>query len=60
MIFLICRNFAKALNYGSKYIYQTMPRMLTLWLDYGEDDDQMRSEGSKQLGYAAHTRCRLD
>ena len=23
--------------YGNKYIYQSMPRMLTLWLDYGSE-----------------------
>ncbi|KAH7105864.1 hypothetical protein BKA62DRAFT_809018 [Auriculariales sp. MPI-PUGE-AT-0066] len=31
------QNYAKSLEYGSKYIYQTMPRMLTLWLDHAED-----------------------
>lgn len=30
-------NYALSLEYGSKYIYQTMPRLLTLWLDLGED-----------------------
>ncbi|KZT05577.1 uncharacterized protein LAESUDRAFT_655532 [Laetiporus sulphureus 93-53] len=29
--------FAKAIRYGSKYIYQTVPRLLTLWLDMGEN-----------------------
>ncbi|GJJ07321.1 hypothetical protein Clacol_001522 [Clathrus columnatus] len=28
--------YAKTLQIGSKYVYQTMPRMLTLWLDLGE------------------------
>ncbi|KZW04164.1 hypothetical protein EXIGLDRAFT_758462 [Exidia glandulosa HHB12029] len=31
------QNYASSLQYGSKYIYQTMPRMLTLWLDLGEE-----------------------
>ncbi|OBZ70466.1 Serine/threonine-protein kinase atr [Grifola frondosa] len=31
------RFFAKAAKYGSKYVYQTIPRLLTLWLDMGED-----------------------
>ncbi|KAI0938155.1 hypothetical protein AcV7_003428 [Taiwanofungus camphoratus] len=31
------RCFIKATRYGSKYIYQTVPRLLTLWLDMGED-----------------------
>ncbi|KAH7931163.1 hypothetical protein BV22DRAFT_1052917 [Leucogyrophana mollusca] len=30
------RNFAKAIMHGSKYVYQTVPRLLTLWLDMGE------------------------
>lgn len=29
--------FARAIKYGSKYVYQTVPRLLTLWLDLGED-----------------------
>lgn len=31
------RCYGKAIRYGSKYIYQTVPRLLTLWLDMGED-----------------------
>jgi serine/threonine-protein kinase ATR len=30
------RFFAKAIRYGNKYVYQTVPRLLTLWLDMGE------------------------
>lgn len=25
----------RSLQYGNQFIYQSMPRMLTLWLDYG-------------------------
>lgn len=25
----------RALQFGNQFIYQAMPRMLTLWLDYG-------------------------
>ncbi|WVQ82128.1 hypothetical protein IAT38_004256 [Cryptococcus sp. DSM 104549] len=28
--------YYQALQHGVKYIYQTMPRMLTLWLDFGQ------------------------
>ncbi|GLH15962.1 Serine/threonine-protein kinase ATM [Gryllus bimaculatus] len=28
----------RSLQFGTKYIYQSMPRMLTLWLDYGNND----------------------
>ena len=31
--------YIQALQHGIKYIYQTMPRMLTLWLDLGESKD---------------------
>lgn len=33
----IIRHYGHALEYGSKYIYQCMPRMLTLWLDFGSN-----------------------
>ncbi|KAG9015870.1 serine/threonine-protein kinase M1 [Tulasnella sp. JGI-2019a] len=39
-----CRYFGAALMSGSKYIFQTMPRLLTLWLDTGEDPDLLRLE----------------
>lgn len=29
--------YAKAIRYGSKCIYQTVPRLLTLWLDMGAE-----------------------
>lgn len=31
------RNYARAVGLGSKYVYQAIPRMLTLWLDLGEN-----------------------
>lgn len=36
--------YTKAMKYGSKYIYQTVPRLLTLWLDLGEDDTISKME----------------
>ncbi|KAI0650476.1 hypothetical protein C8Q79DRAFT_901502 [Trametes meyenii] len=32
------RSFTLAIKYGSKYIYQTLPRVLTIWLDLAETD----------------------
>jgi hypothetical protein len=29
--------FSKAIVCGSKYVYQTVPRLLTIWLDMGEN-----------------------
>ncbi|XP_014680401.1 PREDICTED: serine/threonine-protein kinase atr-like, partial [Priapulus caudatus] len=31
----IVRFFSNSLQHGNKYIYQSMPRMLSLWLDFG-------------------------
>ncbi|KAM0756274.1 hypothetical protein T439DRAFT_320977 [Meredithblackwellia eburnea MCA 4105] len=39
---LTCQNFSHALRRGTKYIYQAMPRMLTIWLEMGESPDVMR------------------
>ncbi|KAG7457149.1 hypothetical protein MATL_G00243500 [Megalops atlanticus] len=35
MIRYIVTYFGKALQFGNQYIYQAMPRMLSLWLDFG-------------------------
>ncbi|KAL5508165.1 hypothetical protein ACEPAH_5783 [Sanghuangporus vaninii] len=32
------KSYATAIRLGSKYAYQTIPRLLTIWLDMGEDD----------------------
>jgi serine/threonine-protein kinase ATR len=32
---LICRQYAKTLILGCKYLYEAMPRLLSLWLDLG-------------------------
>ncbi len=37
MNFQTVRCFTRAIRYGSKYIYQTLPRVLTIWLDLAED-----------------------
>ncbi|XP_022100883.1 serine/threonine-protein kinase ATR-like [Acanthaster planci] len=34
-ILFVVRHFGHSLLYGNQYIYQSMPRLLTLWLDYG-------------------------
>lgn len=50
------RYFSRAIKAGSKYIYQTVPRLLTLWLDMGEEDviqtdilKKMNSEVSRAI-----------
>ncbi|CUS11697.1 unnamed protein product [Tuber aestivum] len=37
---LVCQNYLRALMFGTKYIFQTMPKLLTLWLTLGEIVDQ--------------------
>lgn len=32
---LVIQNFARGTPYGTKYYYQTLPKILTLWLDMG-------------------------
>lgn len=34
-----CINYLEALQRGVKYIYQTMPRLLTVWLDLAENKE---------------------
>jgi serine/threonine-protein kinase ATR len=36
MNYLTCFNYTTALKFGNKYIFRTMPRTLTIWLDLGE------------------------
>ncbi|CAH1797711.1 unnamed protein product [Owenia fusiformis] len=43
----IIENYGKALRNGSQYIYQTMPRMLTIWLEYGSKMVESESKQNK-------------
>ncbi|KAI9331418.1 hypothetical protein DFJ73DRAFT_857163 [Zopfochytrium polystomum] len=40
----VCKNYAKSLVYGTKHMSQTLPKLLTLWLDLGA----LTSGSSKQ------------
>uniref|UniRef100_A0A8C6JLS8 Serine/threonine-protein kinase ATR n=1 Tax=Melopsittacus undulatus TaxID=13146 RepID=A0A8C6JLS8_MELUD len=48
LIRYIVHHFGRSLQYGNQFIYQSMPRMLSLWLDFGakayECDKGSRSE----------------
>ncbi|PCH40938.1 hypothetical protein WOLCODRAFT_69995 [Wolfiporia cocos MD-104 SS10] len=44
MNFQTVLHYAKAMRFGSKYIYQTIPRLLTIWLDMGEDETLAKHE----------------
>ncbi|KAK7062299.1 Serine/threonine-protein kinase atr [Favolaschia claudopus] len=43
------KSFARAIKHGSKYVYQTVPRLLTIWLDLGEDRRLASQETFKKL-----------
>ncbi|KZV76007.1 hypothetical protein PENSPDRAFT_570505 [Peniophora sp. CONT] len=48
---LAVRSFMKAIKYGSKFTYQSVPRLLTIWLDMGEDADLRKTESfTKVMG----------
>ncbi|KAM4625275.1 serine/threonine-protein kinase ATR [Polymixia lowei] len=66
LIRYIVTYFGKALQFGNQYIYQAMPRMLSLWLDFGakvyecekagRSDRQMRVELGK-INAAVSEQC---
>ncbi|KAI1496609.1 phosphatidyl inositol 3-kinase-like protein [Biscogniauxia marginata] len=37
---LVVENYIRSLNYGTKYLYQTLPRILTLWLELAAQIDK--------------------
>ena len=53
---LVIENYLRSLHFGSKYMLQTLPRVLTLWLQLGENvvraQNQDRHLGGKD--YVAH------
>ncbi len=42
----VITNYGGSLVYGHRYIFHSMPRMLTLWLDFGAD--VARQQNSKE------------
>jgi serine/threonine-protein kinase ATR len=43
------RSFSKAVIHGSKFVYQTVPRLLTIWLDLGENKATAQHETFKKM-----------
>ena len=37
LAWLVVQHFLLSLHYGTKYYYQTIPRIITLWLDLGTE-----------------------
>lgn len=47
---LVIDNFTRSLGFGSKYYYQTVPKILTLWLGLGQEIHQDQTRGGCPLG----------
>ncbi|OHE96626.1 phosphatidylinositol 3 [Colletotrichum orchidophilum] len=52
---LVIENYLRSLNHGTKYLYQTLPRILTLWLDFGAQVDKA-PEGKVSMSRELHRR----
>ncbi|KAI5893599.1 uncharacterized protein SCHCODRAFT_02730130 [Schizophyllum commune H4-8] len=48
MLFHVVKAFAKAMRFGSKYIYQTVPRLLTIWLDISDKPEVLASTATEK------------
>ncbi|XP_071509803.1 serine/threonine-protein kinase ATR-like [Diadema antillarum] len=53
----VVKNFGQSLLYGNQYIYQSMPRLLSLWLDYGAHVSDL--EKNNKVGKAANVMSML-
>ena len=60
---LVIENYLRALCFGAKYMYQTLPRILTLWLQLGSEVEQSLDpkygNDEKFLSHVANQRRRL-
>jgi serine/threonine-protein kinase ATR len=52
---LVIDNYLRSMMYGAKYLYRTVPKVFTLWLDFGRDQvsrrtglSQLRSQKKRQ------------
>jgi serine/threonine-protein kinase ATR len=55
--------YGKSLRYGCSYIYQSMPRMLSIWLDFGTSLSEMeknRDRTREQLEIMTNMKKNLD
>jgi serine/threonine-protein kinase ATR len=55
LVRLVIENYLRSLNFGTKYLYQTLPRILTLWLDLGAQLDKP-PEGKAALSREVYRR----
>ncbi|KAI1121226.1 phosphatidylinositol 3 [Nemania abortiva] len=55
---LVIENYLRSLSYGTKYLYQTLPRILTLWLELGAQIDKA-PEGKVSLSRELYHRRKM-
>uniref|UniRef100_A0A7M4FRJ4 Serine/threonine-protein kinase ATR n=1 Tax=Crocodylus porosus TaxID=8502 RepID=A0A7M4FRJ4_CROPO len=48
LIRYIVHHFGRSLQYGNQFIYQSMPRMLSLWLDFGAKGYECEKAGRSE------------
>ncbi|KAF1947946.1 hypothetical protein EJ02DRAFT_429695 [Clathrospora elynae] len=60
LIKLVIENFVRSTVYGTKYYYQTLPKILTLWLDMGMEVMNTASRMAKDKEFHEHRLKYLD
>lgn len=53
---LVVHNFSKALRFGAKFLYQSLPRLLTIWLDFATREEFRLYDPGKGQEVAASNR----
>jgi hypothetical protein len=49
LILNMSKNFGKALGLSSRYLFETLPRMLTLWLDFVDEVTNIEIESDSSM-----------
>ncbi|KAF1842478.1 uncharacterized protein K460DRAFT_346363 [Cucurbitaria berberidis CBS 394.84] len=60
LIKLVIENFVRSTVYGTKYYYQTLPKILTLWLDMGMEVMNTVPRAAKDKEFHEHRLAYLD
>ncbi|XP_060075850.1 serine/threonine-protein kinase ATR-like, partial [Ylistrum balloti] len=50
----VVKSFGQSLQYGNQYIYQSLPRLLSLWLDFGTSVAEMEKRDVSRNQQLAH------
>ncbi|KAF9697303.1 hypothetical protein EKO04_004887 [Ascochyta lentis] len=60
LIKLVIENFVRSTVYGTKYYYQTLPKILTLWLDLGTEVMNVAPRSARDKEFHDHRLTYLD